>query len=98
MSRVSPFMSPARAEALLADVIYERVVECIDLTRLAEIEQELAELHAEQPPSDRGISEAWARGMIDAALARLPADPRRYLLFGECGLCAAEAAAHAPRD
>lgn len=96
MSR-HPLMSPARVEALLADVIYERVVECVDLARLADLEGELAELHAEQPPSDRGISEAWARATIDAALARLPMDPRRYLVVGDCGLCAAEAAAHVPR-
>jgi hypothetical protein len=91
-------MSPSRAETLLADVIYERVVECIDLDRLAGLEHELAELHAEQPPSDRTASDAWARATIDSALARLPMDPRRYLPFGDCGLCAAEAAAHAPRD
>lgn len=98
MSRISPLMSPLRAEVLLADVIYERVVECIDLVRLADIEHELAELHADQPPCDRAASDAWARSTIESALARLPADPRRYLQFGDCGLCAAEAAAHAPRD
>ncbi len=75
------------AGKLLEDVIYQRVLGCIDLDELSLIEHDLWASLYDLGPSD---DEAWqlAREMLDQAFARIQRDPRRYLLqFDEGAAC-----------
>jgi len=94
----SPLLEPELASTLLDEVIYEQVLNMIDLDGLFHFEQELwsalnaCGLEADKVPS-------MARAMIDRALRRIPEEPRRYLQFGkrvetdmmDCALCEEEA-------
>jgi hypothetical protein len=72
-------MSPDLAARLLEDVLYQRVLDCIDLEALAHLEQELwASVYDTGPSDDDSLR--VAREMLDRAFARIQRDPRRYLL------------------
>jgi hypothetical protein len=97
-----PLLSPAQAATLLDQVIYEQVLECIDLDALYRLEQSLTLMVGEIDgvPDDRICDTATA--MLDRALLRLPDDVRRYLQAadwsgGDCALCEAEAEEPAAR-
>jgi hypothetical protein len=87
-------MTPEHAGKLLDAVIYERVLEFIDVEGLHAFELEL--WLALQDVS--GATDArQARELIDRALARFRDDPRRVMSdapFGDCELYEEEAAAH----
>jgi len=95
--QVTALLSPGRAASLLEQVIYEQVLETIDLDRLAGIETMLAMELAELEDLSEEETVDLAKSMIDRALARVPDDPRRYGTFGrpgdslDCELCEAEA-------
>ena len=87
----------AMAAKLLEDVLYSRVLECVDVSKLMIVELDLWAALCEQ-----GREEEEARGeakaMIDGALGRLARDDDRYAAlhplgpFGmECPDCADEA-------
>ncbi|HET7506291.1 MAG TPA: hypothetical protein VFK02_34970 [Kofleriaceae bacterium] len=98
----APLCSPAQAAVLLDEVIYEQVLECVDLGALHRLEQSLqmtiSEL--EGPDSDRGTELASA--MLERAFARLPGELRGFLAaarwpFAGCELCEDDDAhEHAP--
>ena len=87
-------IAPDLAPKLLDDVIYERVIRHIDVAGLHGFEIELW-----LSLREHGIEEtsfATAREMIDRALDRFRTNPRRIegdSPFGDCELCAEEAAA-----
>ena len=69
----------AQAASLLDEVIYEQVVECIDLDALYRLEHSLTLLVGELDGiSDDRVCET-AKAMLNRALRRLPDDVWRYL-------------------
>jgi len=77
-----PLFTPSEAAVLLDQVLYERVLESVDLDALYELEHSLAsmigDLHGLPYPQ---ATEA-TRAVVDRCLARLPEDIRRYLRAG----------------
>jgi hypothetical protein len=92
-----PLLTPAQAAALLDQVVYEQVLECVDLDALYHVAQSLDSMvgEIEGVPDDR-VGQV-ARSMLDRALLRLPDDLRGYLRISElaardgCILCEVEA-------
>ena len=87
-------LAPHQAAVLLDQVIYEQVLECVDLDALYRLEQSLIMIVADY---DRDRADDIARAIVDRALLRLPDDVRSYLHafagppFDDCELCAEEA-------
>lgn len=76
--------APDLASKLLDDVVYQRVLSCIDLESLAMLEQDLwGSIYDTGPSDDESLR--IAREMLDRAFARIQADPRRYLLQFDAG-------------
>jgi hypothetical protein len=75
---VSP-LSASQIADLLDQVIYEQVLECIDLDALYRVEQSLTMLVGEIEGVTADQICDLAEFMIDRALLRLPDDMRRYL-------------------
>jgi hypothetical protein len=74
-----PPLGVGQVADLLDHVIYEQVLMCVDLDALYDLEQSLTMLAGDVDGiSAEGAAEV-ARGMVDAALRRLPDDMRRYL-------------------
>lgn len=103
-ARHPPLVTPAQAASLLDEVIYEQVVECIDLDALYRLEHSLTLLVGELDGiADDRVCET-AKAMLDRALRRLPDDVWRYLRAGDpppfegCPLCEEDPrpGAHAP--
>lgn len=92
-----PLLTPAQAAILLDQVVYEQVLECIDLEALYRLEQSLTMMvgELEGVPDDHVGDMATA--MVDRALLRLPGDVRGYLRAAGwrapegCELCEDEA-------
>jgi hypothetical protein len=72
------------ATKLLDDVIYQRVLSCIDLEELALLEQELW-LSVRAVGRDPDESLQHAREMLDRAFARIQSHPHRYVLGFDAG-------------
>ena len=92
----APLLAPAQAAVLLDQVIYEQVLECVDLDALYRIEQSLTMIVADfEGDADRAGD--VAKAIIDRALLRIPDDVRSYLHavsgppFDDCELCDEEA-------
>jgi hypothetical protein len=92
-----PLLTPVQAAVLLDQVIYEQVLECVDLDALYHVAQSLDTMIGEiDGIADDRVSEL-ARSMLDRALLRLPDDLRAYLRISEwasrdaCVLCESEA-------
>jgi hypothetical protein len=87
-------LPPEHASRLLDDVLYERVLACVDLETLFLLETELWLALAECEIAEDEAAKELAKALIDRALGRLPDEPRRYRLvrpFGEgCPDCEAE--------
>jgi hypothetical protein len=88
----SPLLAPHQAAVLLDQVIYEQVLECVDLDALYRLEQSLTMLVTDfEGDGDRAADLVTA--MLDRALVRIPDDVRHYLhaisgpLFEGCDLC-----------
>jgi hypothetical protein len=89
-----PLLAPEHASKLLEDVLYERVLGCVDLEALFMIELDLWVALAERDAADENDAKPIAKAMIDRALLRLPDEERRYAAirpFGsECLNCEEE--------
>lgn len=89
-----PLLAPEHASRLLDDVLYERVLACVDLEVLFLLETELWLALAQCEIADDEAAKQLAKALIDRALRRLPDEPRRYRLvrpFDEdCPDCEAE--------
>ena len=93
----APLLTPAQAAALLDQVVYEQILECVDLDALYHVAQSLDTMigEVEGIPDDR-VGEL-ARSILDRALLRLLDELRGYLGVSEwasrddCVLCQAEA-------
>jgi hypothetical protein len=90
-------MTPAQAQVLLDQVIYEQVLACIDLDALVRLEHSLTMIVGELDgiPDDRVCE--LAKSMLDRALLRLPDDVWCYLRADDgppgegCAVCDEEA-------
>ncbi len=86
----APLIAPHQAAVLLDQVIYEQVLECVDLDALYRLEQSLTMMVADY---DRDRAGEVAQAIIDRALLRIPDDVRSYLHalggppFAGCDLC-----------
>ena len=91
--RHPPLLNPAQAASLLDQVVYEQVLECIDLDALYRLEQSLTMLVGEVDGVSADRIGELATALLDRALLRLPEDVRRYLRAadwppdGGCALC-----------
>jgi hypothetical protein len=94
--RQPPLLTSAQAASLLDQVVYEQVLECIDLDALYRLEQSLTMLVGEVDGVSADRIGELATAMLDRALLRLPDDVRRYLRAadwppgGGCELCKEE--------
>jgi hypothetical protein len=92
-----PLLTPVQAAVLLDQVIYEQVLECVDLDALYHVAQSLDSMIGELNgiPDDH-VGEL-ARAILDRAILRLPDDLRGYLRVSQyaardaCFLCEEEA-------
>ena len=88
---IAPLLRPEQASKLLDDVLYERVLGCIDLQALFMVEVDLWVALSESDVTDEDTAKQLAKAMIDRALRRLPDEERRYgpmRPFGfECSDC-----------
>jgi hypothetical protein len=86
-----------QASDLLDRVVYEQVLECIDLDELFHLEQSLALTAGDLPGMSHERATELARSTLDRAFRRLPDDIRNYLRAVEaltcegCELCEEEA-------
>lgn len=87
----APLIAPEHAARLLDDVLYERVLDCVDLQKLFLVEVELwvALAECEVAANDEAAKQI-AKQMIDRALRRLPDDDRRYSLMPPFGPACAD--------
>jgi hypothetical protein len=83
------------AAKLLDDVLYARVLECLDVRKLFMIELDLWVALCESQGEPEQRARALAKDMIDRSLARVVGDPDRYEPlepFGmDCELCGDDA-------
>jgi len=92
-----PLLTAAQAGSLLDQVIFEQVLECIDLDALFRVEQSITMIVGELDGiADDQITETTTV-MLDRALLRLPANLRSYLSAAawplpDCRLCEANEA------
>lgn len=93
-----PALLPAeQATDLLDRVVYEQVLECIDLDELFQLEQSLAFTASSLPGVSHARSTELAKSLLERAFRRLPDDIRNYLSAVEalacngCELCEEEA-------
>ena len=92
-----PLLAPDQAGHLLDQVIHERVLECLDLDKLHDLEQSLILTAGDLDGISPSHAADLARAIVDRALAQLAGDARRYLRFIDfmacdgCVLCKAEA-------
>lgn len=91
---------PEKAQELLEEVLYERVVEHVDVAALYKLESDLWMAMCDVEVMHEDAARTAARDMIARALRRLADEPDRYaqLLspFGDdCELCEEEARANA---
>lgn len=88
----APLLAPSQVQRLLDQVVYEQVLECIDLDALYKVEQSLVmHLGELDGVADDHIAE-HARVLLDRALLRVPGDARAYLAAAAwpiegCELC-----------
>jgi hypothetical protein len=100
----APLFTPAQAQVLLDQVIYEQVLECVDVDALVRLEQSLALMADELDGVGYDRACELARSMLDRAILRLPDDVRRYLRaavllsFDSCELREDEARQSGRRD
>jgi hypothetical protein len=77
-----PLFTPAQAAALLDQLIYEQVLESVDLDALYRLEQSLTMMVGELHGVSFAEATESATAVIDRCLLRLPDDIRRYLRAG----------------
>ena len=75
----SPPLSAGQVADLLDQVIFEQVIECVDLDALYGVEQSLMMLVGEIDGIAADQICDLATALLDRALLRLPKDVRRYL-------------------
>lgn len=78
-----PLLPPAQADKLLEELVYERVVECIDFDALYQFEQELWCALGDLVAPDE-VAEVAAE-MVGRALVRTREDERRWITFADSG-------------
>lgn len=95
-----PLIAPEQAAKLLDELVYERVVECIDFDALFGFEQELWMALGDIGVADDHIPDV-TNELIGMALAKIKNDERRWMnsdapLDDDCPLCR-DLAAHEAR-
>jgi len=87
----APLMSKEQATKLLEEVVYERVLACVQLMSLFRFELDLWVAVHEAGLGDEERSREIASEMIDRALHRVADDEQRYALFDQCEVCGDDA-------
>ena len=82
-----PMLSPTQASSLLDLMIYERVLECVDLDALSRVEQGLMSTVSDVVGMSPQQASYAAKSMIDRSLLRLPSHARSYLRVVEALQC-----------
>ena len=77
-----PLFTPTQAAALLDQLIYEQVLESVDLDALYRLEQSLTMMVGELHGVPFAQATESAKAVIERCLVRLPDDIRRYLRAG----------------
>jgi hypothetical protein len=77
-----PLFTPPQAAALLDQIIYEQVLESVDLDALYRLEQSLTLMVGELHGVAFAQATESAKAVLDRCLLRLPDDIRRYLRAG----------------
>jgi len=74
-----PLLTPAQAADLLEHVLFEQILECLDLDAIYRLEQSLTMLvgELEGVPEDKVAD--TTKAMLDRVLVRLPDNLRTYL-------------------
>jgi len=77
-----PLFTPLQAAALLDQLIYEQVLEAVDLDALYRLEQSLTMMVGELHGVPFAQATESAQAVLERCLLRLPDDIRRYLRAG----------------
>jgi hypothetical protein len=77
-----PLFTPPQAAALLDQIIYEQVLESVDLDALYRLEQSLTMMVGELHGVPFAQATESAKAVLERCLLRLPDDIRRYLRAG----------------
>ncbi|MEO7729445.1 MAG: hypothetical protein ABIY55_00625 [Kofleriaceae bacterium] len=77
-----PLFTPVQAAALLDQLIYEQVLESVDLDALYRLEQSLTMMVGELHGVPFAQATESAKAVLDRCVLRLPDDIRRYLRAG----------------
>ena len=77
-----PLFTPPQAAALLDQIIYEQVLESVDLDALYRLEQSLTMMVGELHGVPFAQATESAQAVLERCLLRLPDDIRRYLRAG----------------
>jgi hypothetical protein len=77
-----PLFTPPQAAALLDQIIYEQVLESVDLDALYRLEQSLTMMVGELHGVPFAQATESAKAVLDRCVLRLPDDIRRYLRAG----------------
>jgi hypothetical protein len=90
-----PLLTPVQAQVLLEQVLFEQVLECLDLDAIYRLEQSLTMMVGELDGVVEDKASDTTKAMLDRALLRLPENIRGYLnmtnlLRSHCELCEAE--------
>jgi hypothetical protein len=80
-----PLLAPDQASKLLDDVLYERVLGCVDLEALFMVEVDLWVALSECEVADDEAAKRVAKDMIDRALGRLVGEECRYAMMRPFG-------------
>ena len=80
----APLLAPDKAAKLLDDVLYERVLGCIDLEALFMIELDLSIALTDAEVGDEHYAQRLAQELVDRALRRLPGEVRRNGFMRPC--------------
>jgi hypothetical protein len=93
-----PLLTPAQAAILLDQVVYEQILECIDLDEVRRVEQSLTLLVGELEGMSAERIDELARATLARALRRIPDEIHRYLRGGPCPIAAARDACEGFED
>jgi hypothetical protein len=77
-----PLFTPSQAAALLDQLIYEQVLESVDLDALYRLEQSLTMMVGELHGVPFAQATESAKAILERCVLRLPDDIRRYLRAG----------------
>jgi hypothetical protein len=79
-----PSLLPAQVTELLEQVVYQQVLEHVDLDGMFQLEQQLTLIAGSLPGISPDQASHTARTLIDHALRQIPDSARNYLRIADC--------------